>query len=152
LFEIPQRELIYADVLEILTTSRRDAFDQIAGLKDKYKIDIDCVYEDSRSNQDSLLIKTQKERNELEQLIIKLKSYDQLKVNHMLNHFSKKLTEVTENSNKIKRQEIDNTLLSEQRQLLLNQQKSALKKRLIKLDVDFNSLKTVLEKEVYFYF
>jgi hypothetical protein len=144
--------VIYGNVLEILTTSRRDAFEQIAGLKDKYKIEIDQVYEDSRLNQDKLLSTTQKERHQLEQLIIKLNSYNKLKMNHMLNNFSKKLTEVTDNSNKIKRQEIDNTLLSEQRQVLLNQQKSALKKRLIKLDTDFNSLKMVLEKEVNFVF
>jgi hypothetical protein len=140
--------LIYANVLEILTTSRREAFVQIAGLKDKYKIEIDRVYENSRSNQETLLIKTQKEKTQLEQLIIKMKAYDELKMNYMRNNFSKKLTEVTDNSNKIKRQEIDNTLLSEQRQLLLNQQKTALKKRLVKLDVDFNNLKSVLEKEV----
>ena len=143
-----QREVIYANVIEILTTSRKEAFEQIAGLKDKYKIEIDRVAETSRLNQDCLLNKNQKERHELNQLIIKLKAYDQIKMNKMLSNFSKRLTEVTDNSNIIKRKEIDNSLLSEQKQLLMNQQKSALKKRLVKLDVDFNNLKAQLEKEL----
>jgi hypothetical protein len=65
-----------------------------------------------------------------------------------MSHYSKKITEITEYSNQIKRQEIDNSLLNDQKQLLLNQQKSALKKRLVKLDVDFNKLKSELEKEL----
>ena len=102
----------------------------------------------SRQNQDKLLNLTQKKRHELSVLLIKQKAYDQIRLNRLMSNFSKKLTEITENSNKIKRQEIDNRLISEQKELLLNQQKHALKKRLVKLDVDLRKLKDELEKEL----
>lgn len=69
----------------------------------------------------------------------------------MSSEFNKKLTEITENSNKIKRKEIDSTLLSEQKHLLIHQQKIALKKQLAKLDAEFNTLKAKFEKEVSFF-
>lgn len=142
------RELIYSHALELLATSRREAIEKIASLKDKYKVEIDKFAEASQAKHDLMLNVAQRERHELAKILIKQKSYDKIRINRLMSHFSKKLTEVTENSNKIKRQEIDNTLLFEQKQLLINQQKSALKKRLVKLDVDFNHLKAQLEKEL----
>ena len=88
-------------------------------------------------------------RSSLEKTHIEFFSVTVLKEFKNSSDFKKKLTHISEESNKIKRKEINNSLLCEHRLLLLDQQKLALKKQLAKQDTEFNNLKTKLEKEVY---
>ena len=92
----------------------------------------------------------QKERKKLNLLLIKQKNFSKIKLFKISSDFNKKITEITENSNKIKKKEVNNTLVYEQRQLLIHQQKVSLKKQLAKLDAEYNKLKLSLEKEVIF--
>lgn len=90
----------------------------------------------------------QKERKKLNLLLIKQKNFSKIKLFKISSDFNKKITEITEDSNKIKKKEVNNTLVYEQRQLLIHQQKVSLKKQLAKLDAEYNKLKLSLEKEV----
>jgi hypothetical protein len=92
----------------------------------------------------------QKERKKLNLLLIKQKNFSKIKLFKISSDFNKKITEITENSNKIKKKEVNNTLVYEQRQLLIHQQKVSLKKQLAKLDAEYNKLKLSLEKEVIY--
>ena len=102
----------------------------------------------SESQQKQLIESLQKERNQLNTLLIKQKNFSKIKLFTISNEFNKEITELTENSDKIKRRETDHMLMSEQRQLLIHQQKVSLKKQLSKLDVEYNNLKTKFEKEL----
>lgn len=106
-----------------------------------------------QSNQLSqeLMAKLQSERNKLAILLIKQKTMAKVQLHANLSNFGKQLGKITESSNDIKRKEINHALLSEQKILLLTQQKSALKKQLAKLDAEFNNLKVKLDKEVNFF-
>lgn len=90
----------------------------------------------------------QNDRHELSLILIAQKTFNKLKENANLNTFNKKLGEITENSDKIKQQEIDNKLQSELKQTILSQQKLALKRQLFKLDFEFANLRQKLEKEL----
>lgn len=81
--------------------------------------------------------------------LIEQKNFYEREININLSEFNKKLSEITEISNIIKRKEIDNSLLADQKQSLIYQQKSALKKQLAKLDAEYSNLKAKLEKEVF---
>ena len=102
----------------------------------------------SESQQKQLIESLQKERNQLNSLLIKQKNFSKIKLFTISNEFNKEITELTENSDKIKRRETDHMLMSEQRQLLIHQQKVSLKKQLSKLDVEYNNLKAKFEKEL----
>ena len=62
--------------------------------------------------------------------------------------FTSKLIALTEDTNRMKRKSVDTELINEQKQILNNQMKQALKNQLTKLDVDYNNLKQKLDKEV----
>jgi hypothetical protein len=134
--------------LEILTESRKDAFDQIIKLKNKYGSEINDLANQSKLKQEDLIRELQIERNQLANLLIKQKKFAIFKEFKNSSNFKKQLTSITDESNKIKRKEINNGLACEQKLLLLEQQKTALKKQLTKQDTEFNNLKTNLEKEV----
>jgi hypothetical protein len=102
----------------------------------------------SESQQKQLIENLQKERSQLNSLLIKQKNFSKIKLFTISNEFNKEITELTENSDKIKRRETDHMLMSEQRQLLIHQQKVSLKKQLSKLDVEYNNLKMKFEKEL----
>ncbi len=102
----------------------------------------------SESKDKHLIESLQKERSQLNSLLIKQKNFSKIKLFTISNEFNKEITELTENSDKIKRRETDNMLMSEQRQLLIHQQKISLKKQLSKLDVEYNNLRMKFEKEL----
>lgn len=102
----------------------------------------------SESKDKHLIESLQKERSQLNSLLIKQKNFSKIKLFTISNEFNKEITELTENSDKIKRRETDNMLMSEQRQLLIHQQKVSLKKQLSKLDVEYNNLRMKFEKEL----
>lgn len=135
-------------MLELLTESRHEAFDQIIKLKNKYGAEIKQLDTQSKLKQEELIRDLQIERNQLANLLIKQKKFAIFKEFKNSSNFKKQLTYMTDESNKIKCKEVNNILACEQRLLLLEQQKSALKKQLGKQDSEFNNLKTKLEKEV----
>jgi hypothetical protein len=78
----------------------------------------------------------------------KQESQAELKLNSILLDCTRQLSEVTQDMNKIKIQEVNNELSNELRNALITEQKLTLKKQLTKLDVECNILKMKLEKEV----
>jgi hypothetical protein len=102
----------------------------------------------SELKQLKLIESLQKERNQLNIVLIKQKNFSKIKLYKVSQELNKEITELTENSDKIKRRETNHTLMSEQRHLLVHQQKTSLKRQLSKLDVEFNSLKQKFEKEL----
>lgn len=102
----------------------------------------------SQQQKHNLIFELQSERDLLRQVIIKQKTFDKLKVFTRTREFNKKLSEITEESDKIKKKAVNNSLHAEERQILIAQQKVGLKKQLALLDIEFNNLKVKLNKEV----
>ncbi|CAF1113559.1 unnamed protein product, partial [Brachionus calyciflorus] len=141
-------ENIHSDVNDLLAEAKKLAYEEIQKLKDKQAKNCEVFFAAMNQKQAELIHDLEKERHELNIMLITRGTLNKLKMNANLNTFNKKLSEVTEISNVIKRREIDNSLLAVQKQTLISQQKQALKRQLNKLDIDFNSLKLKLEKEL----
>jgi len=109
---------------------------------------VDNFSKETQQNQQNLIYKLQKERDLLNQVIIKSRQFGKLRVFQLNKDFKKKLNSVNEESDKIKWRSVNNTLYAEEKQILINQQKVALKKQLALLDVEFNKLKVKLDREV----
>ncbi len=135
-------------MLELLSESRNESFDHILKLKNKFGSEVDEVYVKSKLKQEELIRDLQMERHLLSSLLIKQKNFAIFKQFKSSFDFNKKLHQVTEESNKIKRSEVNNGIFCEQRLVLLEQQKAALKKQLAKQDSEFGSLISKLEIEV----
>lgn len=117
-------------------------------MKDKQAKNCSVFLTESQQKQTELIRELQDERHELALILIAQKSFNKLKENATQSKFNKKLGEITENSDKIKQQEIDHKLVADQKQTILNQQKLALKRQLFKMDIEFANLRQKLEKEL----
>lgn len=126
----------------------QQALQEIQILKDKQAKNCSIFLSASQQKQTELIRELQNDRHELALILIAQKTLNKLKENASLNTFNKKLGEITENSDKIKQQEIDNKLQSDLKQTILNQQKLALKRQLYKMDIQYANLKQKLEKEL----
>ncbi|RMZ93268.1 coiled-coil domain-containing protein, partial [Brachionus plicatilis] len=142
------KEQIHKDVLDLMEEREEQALKEIQLLKDKQAKNCSVFLAESQQKQSQLIRELQNECHELALLLIAQKTFNKLKENASMSTFNKKLGEITENSDQIKQQEIDNKLLSDQKQTILNQQKLALKRQLYKMDIEFASLRQKLEKEL----
>jgi hypothetical protein len=88
------------------------------------------------------------ERFDLQNLLIKQRALTNLKLNRVSQKFTKKLLSQSENASKVKTKAVETCLLSEEKGILLDQEKMALQKQLKKLDIEYNNLKAKLDKEV----
>ena len=104
---------------------------------------------ESQQNQINLVEEMSIERSELAKLIILQKNFCKLKMFRSTCRFNKRVNQLTEVSNRVKKQSVDTTLALEQKQMLIVQQKHALKKQLAKLDAEYAGLKLKLDKEVH---
>ncbi len=91
------------------------------------------------------------DRAQLANLLIIQKCFAKLKQFKNASSFNKKISELTEISNLTKKRTVDISLILEQKQTLIVQQKQAIKKQLAKLDAEYTLLKLKLDKEVFFY-
>ena len=88
------------------------------------------------------------ERFQLQNLTIKQRSLTSLKLNRAAQKFQKQLISVNENAARVNSRAIEICLLSDEKNILMDQEKSALQKQLKKLDIEYNNLKAKLDKEV----
>ena len=88
------------------------------------------------------------DRAKLSNLLVMQKCFAKLKQFKNANSFNKKISELTEQSNNVKKKAVDISLVLEQKQMLIMQQKQAIKKQLAKLDAEYTVLKLKLDKEV----
>ena len=88
---------------------------------------------------------------ELENALIRQQNSEKTTINQLMKDYTSKLIALTEDTNRMKRKSVDSELINEQKQILNNQVKQALKNQLTKLDVDYNNLKQKLDKEVNTY-
>ncbi len=78
----------------------------------------------------------------------KQKTFHKLRLFQSAENAHKKLTALTEEKDKLKRKAVYNSLQADQKKILINQQKIALKRQLVVLDTEYNKLKLKLDKEV----
>jgi hypothetical protein len=139
---------IHNDVLELLAESRTAAFDQINKLKDKYGIEIDETAQNQEQVRNKLIASLQKECNDLKNTLIRQEKSSKIKEFEDSVEFNKKLGKITAVTDTIQRKSTKISMLSQQNQIVLNQQKSALKRQLAKLNSEYNKLKAKMDKEV----
>lgn len=117
-------------------------------LKSKFHLPVDDIVQSSKLNQENLIKELQKDNHHLSDLIIRQKAYSKLNVNRIQSSYSRKLSQITDNSNSLKKREVENKLTNELKNIMILQQKMALKRQLATLDVEYNALKAKLDKEV----
>ncbi len=139
---------MHGNVLSIVADVRNNVFEKVNTFKLDQGNAVDNFTKETQQNQQNLIHKLQKEVDLLNEIIIKTRQFGKLRVFQMTKDFKKKLNTVNEESDKIKWRSVNTTLHFEEKQILISQQKVALKKQLALLDVEFNNLKVKLNKEV----
>lgn len=135
-------------MVKLLIQSRQDAFTKIVSLKSKFDLPMNSLANESSQNNEKLLAEVQKTKHELANLLIKQKVFFQLRLNHVQSRMERRLGQVTDTSNLLKKREVSNRVANELKNILIVQQKMAIKKQLAKLDAEYNALKAELDKEV----
>lgn len=102
----------------------------------------------AKAKQIELLDTLQMTNNELTNAIIKQKIFFRMNLNRVHSRMLRSLNEVTNASNALQRREVANRVSNELKNILIVQQKTALKRQLARLDAQYNALKAELDKEV----
>lgn len=143
-----KRETIYGDVLELLKSSRQEAFTKIIILKNKFHLAMDDLVNEEKQNRHELIARLQQSNANAALLLMRYKVIYKLSMNRLQSNLSRRLTEVTDKMDWHKRREVSHRVANELQNVLIVQQNTALKRQLAKLDAEFNSLKAQLDKEV----
>lgn len=104
----------------------------------------------SQRSQDDLVGRLHKSNHELTNLLLKQRAFFKLSLSRLQTSLNRRLSEITETSDLLKRRQVANRIASELKNVLVVQQKMALKRQLGKLDAEYNALKAKFEKEVRF--
>lgn len=135
-------------MLELLKSSRQEAFTKIIILKNKFHLAMDDLVNEEKQNRHELIARLQQSNANAALLLMRYKVIYKLSMNRLQSNLSRRLTEVTDKMDWHKRREVSHRVANELQNVLIVQQNTALKRQLAKLDAEFNSLKAQLDKEV----
>lgn len=102
----------------------------------------------AKKKQIELLEQLQSSNYELNDKLIKQKKEFDRNLGNVQRQLEQRLKEMTSLSDTLKKREVTHRIANELKNILVVQQKMALKRQLARLDVQYNSLKEELDKEV----
>ncbi|KAK3588936.1 hypothetical protein CHS0354_023696 [Potamilus streckersoni] len=142
------RNDLHDDVHEKISDVRREAFEAVSKIKQKYGATTEESEVDTKLTKSEQLRRLQQENHELNILVLRMKSMNSWKRNHDHVNFSKTIDKLKKSAEKNRKEGIENKMLSSTNALLLKQHLSVMKKKMASAEKELNDLKKKLDKEM----
>ncbi|CAL1545735.1 unnamed protein product [Lymnaea stagnalis] len=142
------RNHLHDDVLVKIDETRKEAFEAMSRLQQKFKGSADENELRNHLDEADQLRKLQAENHHLSQLILKMKVVNAWRQNVKTHNFVKSTADLRKQSETSKKEHLEVRMMAEEEMILLRQQLVAIRRAMTAVDVDCNQVRKKLQREM----